>query len=324
MEKVSIIVPVYNVESYLDECLTSLVNQSLNDIKIIIVNDGSTDSSQKIIDRYALRYPEKILALNKENGGLASARNFGLQYAQGEYVGFVDSDDYVDVNMYNEMYNLAIKNNADLVVCDLEYFFEYSNKEPFVSKGLNLSWNSDYHKAAILSPMFAWNKLYKKELFINNGIEYPVGLWYEDIPVTISFILLANKIVALDMVGVYYRQRENSIMKSKYNPKMHDIFKILKIALEKVKEAGLYELYHDELEYFFIEHLLFYGAFRFLRSDGYNRLIPEAINVIKDKFPNWRRNQYLKKLSFKNRFFINTISPITAYLYKIYLEKHNG
>lgn len=134
MEKVSIIVPVYNVESYLDECLTSLVNQSLNDIKIIIVNDGSTDSSQKIIDKYALRYPEKIMALNKENGGLASARNFGLQYAQGEYVGFVDSDDYVDVNMYNEMYNLAIKNNADLVVCDLEYFFEYSNKDRLFQK----------------------------------------------------------------------------------------------------------------------------------------------------------------------------------------------
>ena len=126
MPKVSVIVPVYNVEKYIDKCLESLVNQTLKDIEIIIVNDGSTDNSIKIVEEYKEKYKNKIIYLEKENGGLSDARNYGIQYAKGEYIAFLDSDDYVDRKMYEKLYNKAIENNSDIVECD--FYWKYTNK----------------------------------------------------------------------------------------------------------------------------------------------------------------------------------------------------
>lgn len=117
---VSIIVPVYNVENYLAKCLDSLISQSLPDIEILVVNDGSKDRSGLIIEEYAAKFPEKIKAFTKENGGLSDARNFGLDKAQGEYIGFVDSDDYVTETMFEEMLQLAEKHQAKMVICNIQ------------------------------------------------------------------------------------------------------------------------------------------------------------------------------------------------------------
>ena len=108
MYKVSVIIPVYNTEQYLNKCLDSLVNQTLKDIEIILINDGSTDNSQNIIDEYSAKYPDKIKSFIKENGGQATARNLGITKATGEYIGFVDSDDWIELNMYEELYNKAL------------------------------------------------------------------------------------------------------------------------------------------------------------------------------------------------------------------------
>ena len=118
--KISVIVPVYNVENYLEKCLNSLVNQTLQEIEILVINDGSTDDSQKIIDVFQNKFPEKIKAFIKENGGLSDARNFGIDRANGEFFAFVDSDDSVSEKMMEEMYDLAIKNQAELVICNLQ------------------------------------------------------------------------------------------------------------------------------------------------------------------------------------------------------------
>src|SRR5699024_7335683 len=115
MIKVSIIVPVYGVEEWLSRCLDSLVNQTLNDIEIIVVNDGSPDNSQAIIDEYERKYPDMVKGYQKENGGLSDARNYGMKYATGEYIAFVDSDDYVDLTMYEKLYLKAKEDNADAV-----------------------------------------------------------------------------------------------------------------------------------------------------------------------------------------------------------------
>lgn len=117
--KVSIIVPVWNVEKYLEQCLDSLVNQTLKEIEIIIVNDGSPDNSQAIIDSYVKKYPKLVRSFIKENGGQGSARNFGLSKAKGNYISFVDSDDWLDLNALEEMYNVAIANDSDVVICDM-------------------------------------------------------------------------------------------------------------------------------------------------------------------------------------------------------------
>ena len=118
MPKVSVIVPFYNVEGYIEKCLETLVNQTLKEIEIILVNDGSTDRSIEIVKKFIKEYPEKIVYLEKENGGLSDARNFGLKHAKGEYIAFVDSDDYIEIDMYENMYNLAEKENSDMVECN--------------------------------------------------------------------------------------------------------------------------------------------------------------------------------------------------------------
>ena len=126
MIKVSVIVPVYNVEKYLEKCLDSLVNQTLKEIEIIIVNDGSPDNSHKIIDKYTKKY-KNIKAYLKENGGLSDARNYGLKKASGEYIAFLDSDDFVKEDMYQKMYEKAKSGNFDMIVCDLNYKSENSS-----------------------------------------------------------------------------------------------------------------------------------------------------------------------------------------------------
>ena len=126
MPKVSIIVPIYNVEGYIEKCLETLVNQTLEDIEIILVNDGSTDNSELIAKRFFEKYPEKIVYLEKENGGLSDARNYGIPYSKGEYIAFLDSDDYVEKNMYEEMYELAKRENSDMVQCN--FYWEYPDK----------------------------------------------------------------------------------------------------------------------------------------------------------------------------------------------------
>lgn len=116
--KASIIVPVYGVEKYISKCLDSLVNQTLNDIEILVVNDGTKDNSQKIIDKYVKKYPDKVKSFIKENGGQGSARNYGLKQANGDYIGYVDSDDYVELDMYEKLYNKVISDNLDIAICD--------------------------------------------------------------------------------------------------------------------------------------------------------------------------------------------------------------
>ena len=124
MKKVSVIVPVYNVEDYIEECLESLVNQTLEDIEIIVVNDGSPDNSQKIIDKYVEKYPNKIKSFIKENGGQGSARNLGIENSNGEYLSFVDSDDWLDKCALEKMYYIAKNNDSDIVICDMIDHYE--------------------------------------------------------------------------------------------------------------------------------------------------------------------------------------------------------
>ena len=120
--KVSVVVPVYNVEKYLDKCFNSLVKQTLKDIEIIVVNDGTKDNSQDIIDKYVKKY-KNIKAYKKTNGGLSSARNYGIKKCTGEYIAFLDSDDYVEYDMYEKLYNKAISEDFDITVCNVNYIY---------------------------------------------------------------------------------------------------------------------------------------------------------------------------------------------------------
>ncbi len=318
--KVSVIVPVHNVEKYLPRCLDSLVHQTLRDMEILVINDGSPDNSQSIIEEYERNYPQ-LKGYLKKNGGLSDARNYGLERATGEYIGFIDSDDYVELDMFEKLLRKAEDEQCDLVVCDLIYTYENHEREDWVMKGLS-DLNENRNKAGFLSPLFAWNKLYKKELLIDHDLRYPLGLWYEDIPVSIPCFALAKKVGYVPEAMVHYLQRSSSIMGAKYSPRMREIFTELQNTEATLKRFGLLETYHTEMEYLFAEHLMVYGAFRFLRTEEYRSLMSEAYDLIQKSYPHWRKNPYLKaRFSFKNRLFYRTISPKTFTLWKHLLER---
>lgn len=214
---VSIIVPVYNVEKYLDKCLNSLINQSLQNIEIIIVNDGTKDNSIKIIQKY-MDIDNRIVLVNQENQGLSCARNTGLAIAKGEYIGFVDSDDYVEHSMYEKMYNIAKKYDSDLVNCNVIDVYEDCIKTSLTLKNEQIF----IHKVGVenyLKKYFSnigiavWHKLYKKEIidkfdlrFVSNNVIYS-----EDLLFNLCYILHINKVSILDESLYYYVRRENSI-----------------------------------------------------------------------------------------------------------------
>lgn len=313
----SIIVPIYNVESYLEECLDSLINQDLKKIKIILVNDGSTDNSYNIAKKYA-DSNENIILLNKSNGGLSDARNYGLSYADTKYISFIDSDDYAEKNYYAEIIRILENNDVDLIVSDIRYFWDNSDKS-FILNGLSDKTN-DFHKSLIMSPLFAWNKVYRKDIFDHLNIKYPNNMWYEDIPVSLKYFNNIDKTYYYSNVGINYRQRNTSILGSTNDQRVYHIFEIMDIVLNEYKETNSFNKYKDELEYLFIEQIIWYGGFRFLKNDSYKDLIKKASIYMKKNFPNYRKNRYLKNVSLKNRFFIYTISPLTSPIWRMMIK----
>ena len=288
MIKISVIVPVYNVEKYLAKCLDSLTKQTLKEIEIIIVNDGSLDNSQEIIDKYQKKY-SNIKAYTKENGGLSDARNYGIKKASGQYLAFVDSDDYIDLTMLEKMYNNALEKDAEIVVCDTINVYE--NKEVYLHS--NYHYADDNVKNYLLAPPMACIRLYKNNLF--EDLEFKRGLFYEDLELTPKLVNKTQKISFLEEGLYYYVQRSGSIMKQKeFNSELLDIFSVLESNYE-----DLYDKYSNEIEYMYITHLLRTATLRFLEYNNYKENIEKIIKLINEKFPNWKNNIYYQKSSFK-------------------------
>ena len=225
MPKVSIIVPIYNVEKYLEKCLESLVNQTLQEIQIILVNDGTKDNSGEIAKEYQQKYPKKIIYLEKENGGLSDARNFGIPHATGEYIAFLDSDDYVELSIYEEMYQLAKKENSDMVECD--FIWEYLDKSKQDIGVLYEGKKEMLEKVRVV----AWNKLIKREIIEKAKIEFPKGYRYEDVEFTYKLIPYLEKVSFLKKTYIHYVQRDDSIANSQ-NERTKEIFEVLEHVLE--------------------------------------------------------------------------------------------
>ena len=185
MPKISIIVPIYNVEKYLTNCIDSILNQTFKDFELILVNDGSTDNSFEICKHYK-DIDDRICIIDKKNGGLSSARNAGLDIAKGEYIGFVDSDDYIHPQMYELLYNQIIKNKADISMCEFKKVSEFNKKELSDKVILNQEVEILNNKEAVfklgengsVTYVIACNKLYKKSLF--NNIKFKEGIIHED------------------------------------------------------------------------------------------------------------------------------------------------
>lgn len=217
MPKVSVIVPVYNSEKYLRDCLESLVNQTLDDIEIICINDGSKDKSVEILKEYKNK-DSRIVIIDQLNQGVSAARNNALKIANGEYIGFVDSDDWVDTDYFESMYNAASKNDCDSVICGFEKAF---NKDSSGKKYLKFKKEKIYSKTAdkynisdIFKKAYLWNKIYKRSVINDLKLEFPPVSSYEDMMFNHIFLHKSNKMVTVPNIYYHYRINEDSLVHS--------------------------------------------------------------------------------------------------------------
>ena len=310
MIKVSIIVPFYNVENYIEKCLQSLVNQTLEDIEILLVNDGSQDGTEVIAKQFVEKYPNKITYLEKENGGLSDARNYAIPYAKGEYIAFLDSDDYVETNMYEEMYNKAKKENLDYVECD--FLWEYPDKI-LVSKGKQYN---NIKEMFMYTRVVAWNKLIKREIINNNNLEFPKGYRYEDVEFFYKLLPHIKSYGIVQKPFVHYIQRENSISNVQ-NTRTKEIIDILEHVIKYYKEIDLFEQYKEEIEYTYARYILCSSMLRMVMIENEKErkeiinLSWESLNI---QFPKWKKNSYLQQKGLKN-VYMRTVNNITLKLY---------
>ena len=306
----SVIVPVYNVEKYLPRCLDSLVNQTLKNMEIIVINDGTKDNSQQIIDDYASRYPQ-IRPFKKPNGGIAETRNFGLAQVQGEYFGFLDSDDFTELDMFEKMVAAAEKENADVVVSNFNWVYgeqKRLEKEGPYAPGKEMM----IHLFATL-----WNKIYRTDFVRETGLQFPTGYRYEDACFLYCLAPHVKKLAFVDEAFVSYIQLGNSITHTN-NHEVKDMIHVFEIITDYFKVQGWDQEYHDELEYL---HIKFFLGNSFLRStkiaDRQDRktTIQMGWERLNQSFPQWKKNPYLTSLGgMKNRYF-KTVSNWNIMLY---------
>ena len=316
MVKVSVIVPVYNVYDYLSKCLDSLVNQTLKEIEIIVVNDGSPDESWKIIDKYAKEYPEKIKAYKKENGGLSDARNYGIKKATGEYIAFVDSDDYVDTEMYKKMYNKAKSGNFDMVVCDLNYV--YNDKIVRAYSNI-LSDTTNIKKAMLNIYPAAWNKIFKRRFFEN--IEFKKKVWFEDVEFLYRLLPKIKTIGVVNEPFYQYLQREGSITK-KQDMRIYNYIDNLNGLVTYYNDNKLYDEYKKELEFVYVRYM--YATFikqaTNFTKDEYKKAVNKALENVKEKFPKYYKNSYFYK-NIKGLYLLCFNKFIASLIYIKYHKK---
>lgn len=269
---VSVVIPIYNVEKYLEECFDSVINQSYGNLEIVLVDDGSTDTSGQIADALG-ETDSRVVVVHKPNGGLSDARNAGISIARGDYITFIDSDDYVDVAYIEELIDTAITSASDIVQSN------NSRNPNDLSKGsrqkTELSGSDAFvelMKFKTISPT-AWGKLYKTSIFSDNKIHFPVGRLHEDTAVLYKLVYLANKVSCIDSVLYYYRINQNSIMTASYTQKHYESV----------------EQYHNELDSFI------------------------AMNGLNLGTANLSRHKALRLLSVLNKLAINNEHHSEAY-----------
>lgn len=257
MGKISIVVPIYNVESYVEKCIESILNQSFNDFDLILVDDGSTDRCGEICDTYAIK-DIRVKVVHKKNGGLSSARNAGIEIAQGKYIAFVDGDDFIHKDMYKILYNEIIQNDSDIVICDFKKVYNENDIIDTMENGKSINLNNIDALNMLYSDKgaeftVAWNKLYKKELF--NDIKYEEGKIHEDEFIAHKLLYKAQKITYVSKQLYNYIQRENSIVNSMFNVKKLDAvyaFSERKLFFKEIKNKKLqYQAEYNYIKYFF-------------------------------------------------------------------------
>ena len=305
--KLSIIIPIYNVEAYLPGCLDSVLDPDSTDYEIIAVNDGSTDASGQIARDYAARYPKLLRLLEQPNGGLGCARNTGLKHAQGEYVLFLDSDDSLAPGALPEILQ-ALDTGCDVIFFDFTTVDEAGRvlAETSGSGGGGVFTLADYPRQ-LLEPPNAWNKLWRRSLFTDSGIRFPDRMWYEDLATSPRLYLRAKSMTHVARPWIRYLQRGGSITRSKNPERNLEIIQAVDACLDDFRSQGAYTRFRPELEYMCIYHQLLTASVRVSRIDPGSPAGDMLLEDFLGKFPDFRQNPYLKTMPKKHRLLLRLI-----------------
>lgn len=304
-KKVTIVVPIYNVEKYLERCIDSILSQTYKNIEVILVNDGSTDNSLQLCNKYK-SIDNRVIIIDKLNGGLSDARNAGIKKACGEYISFIDSDDFILPTMIEKMTMQIIKDQADICICDMEYLYDDGTKS-FASGG-------DIKEASIMDmPSLirinnsACNKLYKTLMF--NDVQFPVGKFYEDLATIPILLYKAKKVTKVSEPFYVYYQRSGSIAHTA-NKKIFEIYEAIHDCIEYVEKHGNEETVLNELYHLYILHGLDLTTLRIKDFDDdrliYEYLI-ENIEILRKYYPNYKSDSFIKSYSWKKRLIFKLL-----------------
>lgn len=289
--KLSVIIPVYKAEAYLRECVDSVLNQTEKDLEIILVNDGSPDRSGEICAEYAARYPGKISVITLDNGGQGRARNFGIDAARGDYLAFIDSDDYIEPDMFTLMLAAIEREGADTAVCDMEKRYDDGRTE-YVKAALQ-----DDPMAAVGS---ASNKLFKRSLV--GDIRFPMGLWYEDFSFSAKLAMLSEKIVFVDKPLYIYRCGQESTMNNNNARKNLDMLDIMRDIRAFADSGG----YHDSFELLLINHVLLESIKRVARQNSPDKkaIIAALRDYVRENIPELSKCSAFRRESRNRRIIM--------------------
>jgi len=323
--KISVIIPIYNTEKYLSQCIESIQKQTYSNMEIILVNDGSSDTSIDICNQYKKR-DKRIILINKQNGGVASARNVGLDYATGDFIGFVDSDDYIAPEMYKKLLEAAIKLNADIVECG--YIDVDNNKMPQIQHHLKatiLRGNYECSHTYLLhenTTNFSWNKLFGKKIF--SELRFPHFAYSEDYVVNTKAFYECTLKVTIAGCYYFYRHNEEGACNASFKESKLDMLEAGKSVLD-FHSARFSDLCPLVMIYI-LEHIIM--IYRQLRQKSDKKYKTYLLREYKFYYSKINGNIFYKKLSRKRKyalFFFHVSPGIYLYLSKIYknLEKQN-
>ncbi len=295
MPTFSLIVPIYKIEDYLPKCIDSVLAQKCQDYELLLIDDGSPDGSGALIDDYASRYPDKIRPIHQPNGGAGSARNHGIRLSKGEYLLFVDGDDYLDDTLLSDLSEEITKTHADL------YLFGAHVEKGGVKNGelhelveVGKILNAQSDPKLFFGIMAPWNRAYKRDLF--EGVEFASKVWYEDIRIVTKVNALAKTVLRLQKPYYHYLQREGSAMNNKNSERNVEILYAFDDILSWFEEQKLLDKYKTELEFLAIEHILIAASVRVLQIDRKHHLIADFRKYMEENFPDFAQNPHLTLL----------------------------
>ncbi|MFV0363783.1 MAG: glycosyltransferase [Suipraeoptans sp.] len=304
---VSIVVPVYNVEDYLERCIESITNQTYVKLEIVLVDDGATDSSGAICDKYA-KADDRIKVIHKENGGLSDARNVGLLNTTGKYIVFTDSDDHIGETLVYDCMIRMEEDESDILIFDF-IRVEDENEELCTLEGVEEGTYTLQSKPVLIfgSPS-ACNKMFRREFLIKSGITFPVGKFYEDLGTTPKLLAIAKSISYIKKAYYYYMIRGGSIMTAqKFERNYIDRTQMLDGIIDYYKEKDLFDSYRNELEFLSVMNGYFLPSREIILADHKSPVIRKFKEYIYKRFPNFKENPYLDTLTRKDKMHLRTI-----------------